>query len=46
MEMRGSDKETGRAHLASLKSEAAARGFGLVARNAQAAINASGRAER
>jgi tetratricopeptide (TPR) repeat protein len=46
MEMRGGDKETGRAHLASLKSEAAARGFGLVARNAQAAINASGKAER
>jgi serine/threonine protein kinase/tetratricopeptide (TPR) repeat protein len=46
MEMRAGDREAGRAHLASLKTEAAARGFGLIARNAQAAIDASASAKR
>ena len=46
MEMRAGDRGAGRTHLASLKTEAAARGFGLIARNAQAAIDRSDRTER
>jgi tetratricopeptide (TPR) repeat protein len=41
MEIRAGQREAGRAHLASLKTDAAARGFGLLARKAQAALDAS-----
>jgi hypothetical protein len=46
IEIRAGQREIGRSHLASLEKDAAARGFGLIARKARAALDASSRAER
>jgi hypothetical protein len=46
MELRAGQREVGRAHLASLKTDAGARGFALIARKAQAALDANSSAER
>jgi hypothetical protein len=46
MEIRAGQREAGRAHLASLKTDAAARGFALIARKAQAALDVSSSAAR
>ena len=46
MEVRAGQREAGRAHLARLKTDAAARGFSLIARKAQAGLDASRGAAR
>ncbi len=46
IEMRAGQREAGRAHLASVKTDAAGRGFALIARKAQAALDDSSSAVR
>ena len=46
IEIRAGQREAGRARLASLKADAAARGFALIAGKAQAALDASSSAAR
>ena len=46
IEMRAGQREAGRAHLGSVKTDAAGRGFALIARKAQAALDDSSSAVR